>query len=89
MKQEALTEGILTVNFQIVNLFFLVSISQVFCYDYTGRGEASLLESFFFLKIYLFYLYKYTVAIFRYTRRGYQILLQMVVSYHGKSSQCS
>jgi len=37
---------------------------------------------FFFLKIYLFIIYKYTVAVFRYTRRGYRISLQMVVSHH-------
>jgi hypothetical protein len=37
-----------------------------------------------FLKIYLFtyLLYKYTVAVFRHTRRGHQISLQMVVSHH-------
>ena len=32
--------------------------------------------------IYLFYVYKYIVAIFRHTRRGHLITLQMVVSYH-------
>ena len=47
----------------------------------------------------LFYVYKYTVAVFRHTRRGHQIPLQMVVSHHvvagnwtqdlWKSSQCS
>jgi hypothetical protein len=39
----------------------------------------------FFFKIYfftLFYLYKYTVAVFRQTRRGHGIPLQMVVSHH-------
>jgi hypothetical protein len=50
------------------------------------------------LKIYWFYLYEYTVAVFRHTWRGYQIPLQMVVSHHvvainwtqdlWKSSQC-
>ena len=34
----------------------------------------------FFLN--LFITCKYTVAVFRHTRRGRQILLQMVVSYH-------
>jgi hypothetical protein len=34
------------------------------------------------LCVYLFYVYKYSVAVFRHTRRGRQILLQMVVSYH-------
>ena len=36
----------------------------------------------FFLKIYLFYLYEFTVAVFRHTIRGHQVLLQMVVSHH-------
>jgi hypothetical protein len=36
----------------------------------------------FFLKIYLFIICKYTVAVFRHSRRGRQILLQMVVSHH-------
>jgi hypothetical protein len=36
----------------------------------------------FFLKIYLFIICKYTVAVFRHTRRGHQISLQMVVSHH-------
>jgi hypothetical protein len=35
-----------------------------------------------FLKINLFYVCKYTVALFRHTRRGHQIPLQMVVSHH-------
>jgi hypothetical protein len=41
-------------------------------------------DFFFFLHffIHLFYLYEYTVAVFRHTRRGHQILLQMVVSHH-------
>jgi hypothetical protein len=30
----------------------------------------------------LFYAYEYTVAVFRHTRRGHQIPLQMVVSHH-------
>jgi hypothetical protein len=37
---------------------------------------------FFFLKIYLFTICKYTVAIFRHTRRGHQMSLQIVVSHH-------
>jgi hypothetical protein len=32
--------------------------------------------------IYLFYVCEYTVAVFRHTRRGHQIQLQMVVSHH-------
>jgi hypothetical protein len=37
---------------------------------------------YFFLKIYLLIICKYTVAVFRHSRRGSQILLQMVVSHH-------
>jgi len=40
------------------------------------------LKELFFLKIYIFIIYKYTVAIFRHTRRGHQISLEMVVSHH-------
>jgi hypothetical protein len=43
------------------------------------------LISFFFFKIYLFtlcILYEYIVTVFRDTRRGHRIPLQMVVSHH-------
>ena len=40
------------------------------------------LHLFFFLKIYLFIICKYTVAVFRHSRRGSQIFFQMVVSHH-------
>ena len=36
----------------------------------------------FFLKIYLVIICKYTVAVFRCTRRGHQISLQVVVNHH-------
>jgi hypothetical protein len=32
--------------------------------------------------IYLLYVYEYTAAVFRHSRRGHQIPLQMVVSHH-------
>jgi hypothetical protein len=35
-----------------------------------------------FFKILFIIIYKYTVAVFRHTRRGYHIPLQMVVSHH-------
>jgi hypothetical protein len=38
--------------------------------------------TFFFLKIHLFIICKYTVAVFRQSRRGSQIFLWMVVSHH-------
>ena len=37
---------------------------------------------FFFFKIYLFIICKYTAVVFRHSRRGRKILLQMVVSHH-------
>jgi hypothetical protein len=46
----------------------------------TNKNEA---DSLSFLKIYLFYVYEYIVAVFRHTKRGHQIPLQMVVSHHG------
>jgi hypothetical protein len=36
----------------------------------------------FFKKIYLFYAYEYTIALFRHARRGRLIPLQMVVNHH-------
>jgi hypothetical protein len=51
------------------------------------------------VKIYFFYLYDYMVAVFRLTKRGHWIPIQMVVSHHvvaenstqdlWKNSQCS
>jgi hypothetical protein len=38
--------------------------------------------SFFIFQIYLFIICKYTLAVFRHTRRGRQISLRMVVSHH-------
>jgi hypothetical protein len=43
---------------------------------------ANLVSSLFFLKIYLLFICKYTVAVFRHSRRGSQISLGMVVSHH-------
>jgi hypothetical protein len=40
------------------------------------------LALFLFLRFYLFYAYEYPAAVFRHTRRGHQIPLQMVVSHH-------
>jgi hypothetical protein len=41
-----------------------------------------LLPFLFFFKIYLLIICKYTVAVFRHSRRGSQISLRMVVSHH-------
>jgi hypothetical protein len=42
------------------------------------------LAQMYFFKKDLFYLYEYTVAVFRHIRRGHQISLQMVVSHHAR-----
>jgi hypothetical protein len=54
------------------------------CRPGTGQKGTWPLESFFFFKdfIYLLIICKYTVAVFRHTRRERQISLQMVVSHH-------
>jgi hypothetical protein len=48
------------------------------------QGQDFWFSFFFFLffKIYFLYVYEYTVALFRHTRRGHQIALQMVVRHH-------
>jgi hypothetical protein len=38
--------------------------------------------SFFFKDLFIFIICKYTVVVFRHSRRGSQISLQMVVSHH-------
>jgi hypothetical protein len=54
--------------------------------QYSQSPHAGLLSFFFFFFFFflkdLFIICKYTVAIFRHSRRGHQILLQMVVSHH-------
>jgi hypothetical protein len=52
------------------------------CLVYEMLGIEPKVLFFFFFKIYLFIICKYTVAVFRHTRRGRQISLQMVVSHH-------
>jgi hypothetical protein len=46
------------------------------------RSSARVVYFFFLKKICLFIICKYTVAVFRHSRRGSQILLQIVVSHH-------
>ena len=54
------------------------------CTGATGRLTRVQLNLYFlFLRfIYLFYVYEYTIALFRHTRRELQIPLQMVESHH-------
>jgi hypothetical protein len=65
---------------------FLLQITKISQSNPNRITFSFLYVSFFLLKIYLFvYLfnvYDYTVAVFRHTRRGHQIPLQMVVSHH-------
>ena len=53
-------------------------------YMYVGlvAHTGALLARFHFRFIYLFNMYEYTVAVFRHTKRGHLIPLQMVVSQH-------
>jgi hypothetical protein len=46
------------------------------------QQQELLLPSFFFFKYLFIVICKYTVAVFRHTRRGRQISLRMVVSHH-------
>jgi hypothetical protein len=46
------------------------------------NNKSFLFFSFLELFIYLFHVCEYTVTVFRHTRRGQQIPLQMVVSHH-------
>jgi hypothetical protein len=52
------------------------------CYTDFVPGTYIPILFFFFLKIYLFIICKYTIAVFRHTRRGHQISLRVVVSHH-------
>jgi hypothetical protein len=49
-----------------------------------GKVQVLMQFSFFFFQrfIYLFIICKYTVAVFRHSRRGSQISLRMVVSHY-------
>jgi hypothetical protein len=49
---------------------------------YGGIFFTSLSSFFFFKDLFIFIIYKYTVAVFRHSRRGSQISLRMVVSHH-------
>ena len=64
---------------------FLFYVGWVFFPLYVCLFEGVLYGRLFvclFFKIYLFNVYEYTVAVFRHTRRGHRIPLQMVVSHY-------
>ena len=84
-------------GFECMQVFLSVCVSLHRGQAQRSTSSADLnLSTLFF---YLFYLYEYTVMVFRHTRRGHQIPLQMVVSHHvvagiwtqdlWKSNQCS
>jgi hypothetical protein len=99
--------GKLSVPIKLQPCFWAVSSYQPpasFCKYFITRDRVSghntaVLSSFFFFKIYLFIICKYTVAVFRCTTRGHQISLLVVVSHHvvaetwtqdlRENSQCS
>ena len=54
-------------------------LPSTFCLCY--RPQA-FFPFYFFKKNYLFYVYEYTDTVFRHTRRGHQIPLQVVGSHH-------
>jgi hypothetical protein len=56
--------------------------TSLYKYIKLSDGEKQTHPTFFFLKIFIYFIYKYTVAVSRHSRRGRQILLQMVVSHH-------
>ena len=56
--------------------------SHSFTYYLTIATDLGALSNFFFFfKMYLFYVYECTVAVFRHTRRGHRIPLQVVVRH--------
>jgi hypothetical protein len=63
-----------------------VHARQVLYHRATSCPHGHFLVEFFFLDLFIIYRYmyicKYTVAVFRHSRRGSQISLQMVVSHH-------
>jgi hypothetical protein len=81
---------VMMVVMTVMMIMVVVVIIYMNCYlkpDFffvLGMKVALILCVFFFFKrfIYLLIICKYTVAVFTYSRRGRQILLQMVASHH-------
>ena len=62
--------------------FFSWTASALYPWVISPAQRFTFLLQFFFLKIYLFIICSYTLAVFRHSRRGSQISLWMVVSHH-------
>jgi len=66
----------------VVLILLFISIAK-FAVEFTLLNHFIFIVKFlFFFKTYLFIIYEYTVTVFRHTRRGHQMSLQMVVSHH-------
>jgi hypothetical protein len=63
----------------LVPIYFIQGESRA---TYMNLEEFKGALFFLFLKTYSFIIFKYTVAVFRHSRRGNQISLWMVVSHH-------
>jgi hypothetical protein len=91
--------GIFKISIEPRNKFSNVKISKANTAKSIVIKQLEIMFEVYFFKIYLFIICKYTVAVFRHSRRVRQISLQMVVSHHvfagiwtqglQKSSQCS
>ena len=89
--------GIIQVFLFFLNCLLADNHSRDFSSQTNGPPSVLWLSLLYF--IYLFYVYKYNIDLFRHTRKGHQIPLQVVVSHHvvagiwtqdlWKSSQCS
>ena len=60
-------------------MYVYVYVNQCVQVNIVPKKQVS---DFSFFMIYLFHLFEYTVAVFRHSRRGHWIPLQMAVSHH-------
>jgi hypothetical protein len=75
-------KGALIMNFSLIYSEAFISITLTITGVNASTFGLVCGVSFFLIFIYLFIICKYTVAVFRHSRRGSQILLWMVVSHH-------
>ena len=67
-------------NSFVLEMCWVYGLQSLLQMDLLYVGEGAVVQGGFFFS--LFYIYEHTVAVFRHTRRGHQIPLQMVVSHH-------
>jgi hypothetical protein len=75
-----LLDGYYTTTKLYPQSYFINFILSLVTQDFCLFGWLWFFKKYLF--IYLFIICKYTVAVFRHSRRGNQISLQMVVSHH-------